>query len=130
MKKSPPEVLEQRIAAFRAVLVSEPTDDVALFGLGKALLELGQPVEAERELRRLLELRPDYTAAYRELGRSLLVAGKDGEARGVLEGGCEVARNTGDLQTGREMQVLLRRAERALARSGGGHGRRSSSGGR
>ena len=127
MKQSAAVVLEQRVIALRAVLASDPTDDVALFGLGKALLELGRAAEAEYELRRLLEILPDYTAAHRELGRTLLLAGRVGDARNVLERGCAVARETGDLQTGREMQVLLRRAERALKGGAGGQPEKSAS---
>jgi Flp pilus assembly protein TadD len=121
MKKVAPAVLEQRVKALRSVLASDPADEVALFVLGKALLDLGRPAEAESALRRLVEIRPAYTAAYRELGRALLLAGKAREARRVLEQGCAVAEQTGDLQTGREMQVLVRRAQRALEESAGGN---------
>ena len=88
----------------------------------------GRAAEAEHELRRLLEIRPDYTAAHRELGRSLLLVGKAGDARDVLERGSAVPRKTDDLQTGREMSVLLRRAECALkCRVSGDRGRSPSS---
>ena len=114
MKKVEAEVLEKRLDAFRRALSSDPDDDVALYGLGRALLQLERYPEAEQELRRLVELRPGYTAAHRELGRALLLGGKAKDAREALVRGRAVAEETGDLQAGREMQVLLRRAERTL----------------
>lgn len=112
MKKIDPAVLEQRVEVLRRALKSDPKDDVARYGLGRALLQLGRYGEAQGEFRRLLELRADYTAAHRELGRALLLAGQASDARTALERGRRLAEETGDLQAGREIQVLLKRAGR------------------
>src|SRR5438552_533334 len=48
-------------------------------------------------------------AAYRGLGRALERAGRLDEARAAYRRGLEVARQTGDLQTGKEIEVFLRR---------------------
>jgi superkiller protein 3 len=57
---------------------------------------------------------PDYTAAHRDLGRALLDAGDAKGALRAFEQAASLADRTGDLQTGNEARVFLRRAERAL----------------
>ncbi len=57
---------------------------------------------------------PDYTAAHRDLGRALLGAGDAASARRAFERTAALADRTGDLQTGQEARVYLRRTERAL----------------
>jgi tetratricopeptide (TPR) repeat protein len=49
-------------------------------GLGTVLLDRGQTAEAERALRRGLELNPDLWLGHYELGRALFGAKKDGDA--------------------------------------------------
>jgi len=75
--------------------------------------ELERADEAADAFRRALAAKPDYTAAQRDLGLSLLAAGKPAAAAEVFRAGIALAERTGDLQTGREMAVFLRRAERA-----------------
>ena len=52
---------------------------------------------------------PDYTAAYRGLGRARVALGDLEGARAVFEVGLAVADRTGDLQSGKEMASFLRR---------------------
>jgi uncharacterized protein HemY len=105
--------LEQRVGALRAFLKREPNDETAWYGLGRALLDLRRPGEAADAFRRALAAKPDYTAAQRDLGQSLLAAGESAAAAEAFRAGIALAEKTGDLQTGREMAVFLRRAERA-----------------
>jgi len=104
--------LEQRVGALRAFLEREPNDETAWYGLGRALLELGRPGEAADAFRRALAAKPNYTAAQRDLGQSLLAQGDPTAAAEAFRIGIALAERTGDLQTGREMAVFLRRAER------------------
>jgi cytochrome c-type biogenesis protein CcmH/NrfG len=105
--------VEQRVGVLRAFLKREPDDETAWYGLGRALLELERPAEAADAFRHALAAKPDYTAAQRDLGRSLLAAGQPVAAAEAFRTGIALAERTGDLQTGREMAVFLRRAERA-----------------
>lgn len=114
---------EDRIAAFREVTELMPDDPVARFGLAAAYLEAGHAAEAAAEYEAAIRLKPDYTAAYRGLGRALERAGRPAEARQAYLRGLEVATRTGDLQTRREIEVFLRRLDRAVAgATGGGSG--------
>jgi superkiller protein 3 len=118
MSPSDPAALEERAARMRELLARDRADEVTWFGLGQTLLALGRPGEAADALREATRLRPDYSAAHRDLGRALLEAGRAEEAAAVLERAAQVAEDTRDLQTGREIAVL--RASRAPGPSGAG----------
>lgn len=87
----------------------EPDDPVVHYGLGMEYLRAGEAANAAAAFRRVLELKPDYSAAYRELGKALEKLGQAGEAIAAYEKGKEVAREKGDLQTAKEIEVFLRR---------------------
>ena len=117
MPRTDPQVLERRVEILRTLLEREPDDEVSWFGLGRALRELDHWQESREAFPRAVELKPDYTAAYRDLGRACLDCADAQAAVEVLERGTEVAEQTGDLQTLREMRVFLARARRRLASS-------------
>jgi len=102
-----------RIAEFKEVAELMPDDPVVRFGLAGAYLDAGKPENAADEYREAIRLKPDYSAAHRGLGRALERAGQIAEARAAYQRGLEVATRTGDLQTGKEIEVFLRRLEKA-----------------
>ena len=102
-----------RIAQFREVLEIMPDDPVVRFGLAGAYLEAGEAEAAVVEYTEAIRLKPDYTAAHRGLGRALERAGRPAEATAAYTRGLEVAARTGDLQTKKEIEVFLRRLEKA-----------------
>src|SRR5262245_2620032 len=117
--------LEDRVAKLRALLDRDPDDATSWFTLGRALLELARWREAISAFQHALARNPRYTAAHRDLGRALLEAGEVAEAARVLRSALDLARDTGDLQTGREMETFLRRAEKILGIPSGADGARA-----
>src|SRR5688572_18537072 len=103
-----------RVAKLRALLDRDPDDPTTWFTLGRALLELSRWREAIDAFQHALARNPRYTAAHRDLGRALLEAGEVAEAARVLKNALPLARESGDLQTGREMETFVRRAEKIL----------------
>src|SRR3989475_11687826 len=105
-----------RIAEFKEVAELMPDDPVVRFGLAGAYLDAGQAESAVLEYRETIRLKPDYSAAHRGLGRALERAGRREEARAAYAKGLEVATQTGDLQTKKEIEVFLRRLDSACPR--------------
>ena len=103
----------ERIAEFKEVAELMPDDPVVRFGLAGAYLDAGQAEDAVTEYRETIRLKPDYSAAYRGLGRALERAGRVPEAVVAYQQGLEVATRNGDLQTVKEIEVFLRRLQKA-----------------
>jgi Flp pilus assembly protein TadD len=82
------------------------------FGLGGEYLKAGDFGMAAGHLQRALALDPDYSAAYKLLGRALEGLGQFAEARRTYIKGAEVAEARGDKQASKEMTVFARRLER------------------
>jgi len=104
---------QDRIEEFKEVVEIMPDDPVVRFGLAGAYLDAGQADAAVGEYEEAIRLKPDYSAAHRGLGRALERAGRIAEAKAAYARGLEVATETGDLQTKKEIEVFLRRLEKA-----------------
>ena len=85
------------------------------FSLGNEYLKAGEPGRAAPHLAQAVALDPDYTAAWKLLGKALAECGRPAEALAAYRAGIEVAQRKGDKQAGREMDVFARRIEKALA---------------
>jgi tetratricopeptide (TPR) repeat protein len=102
-----------RIAEFKEVAEMMPDDPVVRFGLAGAYLDAGQADDAIIEYEETIRLKPDYSAAHRGLGRALERAGRRADAIAAYRKGLDIASQTGDLQTKKEIEVFLRRLETA-----------------
>jgi len=101
-----------RAELFRNLLRKDPDNPMVLCSLGIELFKQGEYEEARDHLKRAVENKPDYSVAYRTLGRAHYELREDAEARRVFEKGREVAQENGDLQTVKEIDVFLRRLEK------------------
>lgn len=100
---------DARIESLRAQL-GGPRDGALLrFSLGAALLEQGDATEAVTQLRAALDFDPEYSAAWKLLGKACLANGDRQAAAGVLQRGITVAEIRGDVQAAKEMRVFLKR---------------------
>jgi predicted Zn-dependent protease len=97
---------------FRKLLERDPKNAMVLYSLGSELFKEGRHEEARVHLQRAVENKPDYSVAYRMLGRAYYELREDTEARDVFLKGKEVATENGDLQTVKEIDVFLRRLQK------------------
>jgi uncharacterized protein HemY len=104
-----------RTEMFRKLLERDPENPMILFSLGNELFMEGEYAEARDHLRRAVENKPDYSVAYRTLGRAHYELHENAEARRVFTEGRDVAQRNGDLQTVREIDVFMRRLEKREA---------------
>src|SRR5919202_2110916 len=96
-----------RADTFRKLLERDPDNPMILCSLGIELFKEGRYLEAREHLARAVENKPDYSVAYRMLGRAHYELHENAEAKSVFLKGKEVAQGNGDLQTVREIDVFL-----------------------
>ncbi len=101
---------------FRKLVEKDPENPMILFSLGNELFKEEKYEEAKGHLQKAVENKPDYSVAFRTLGRTHFELGENEEARNVFERGREVAQANGDLQTVKEIDVFMKRLEK---RAGG-----------
>jgi Flp pilus assembly protein TadD len=94
---------------FERMLAAGKDTALLRFGLGNENLRCGDAAAAAEHFRRAVALNPDYSAAWKMLGKALLAAGRTDEARAAWSEGMATAQRNGDKQALREMQVFLRR---------------------
>lgn len=87
-------------------------DKLLRFSLGKAYLEAGESQTAAAHLGRCLGFDEQYSAAWKLYARALADSGDDEAAREAFTRGIAVAREHGDKQAEKEMQVFLRRLQK------------------
>jgi Tfp pilus assembly protein PilF len=85
------------------------------FSLGNEYLKEGDTAPAVEHLRAALGHDPNYSAAWKQLGRALEASGELSEALIAYRDGIAVAERKGDKQAAKEMAVFARRIERKLA---------------
>lgn len=87
-------------------------DDALLrFSLGNAHLRLNEPERAAAHLRAAVTHDPNYSAAWKLLGKALEGCGQPEAALAAYRDGIRVAETKGDKQAAREMAVFAKRLE-------------------
>jgi len=85
---------------------------VLRFSLGSAYLET-DPERAAHHFESAVVLKPDYSAAWKMLGKAHTAAGNIARALEAYAQGIAVAQAKGDVQAEKEMQIFLKRLSRA-----------------
>jgi len=104
-----------QIENFEAVLKRGQDSDMLRFTLGNAYYQEKRFTEAAMHLREAVNLNPDYSTAWKVLGRALSDAEQYQEALTAFDSGLEAARKNGDKQVEKEIGVFRRRVEKALS---------------
>ena len=96
-----------RITMLTEFLAENPSDAFARYGLAMEHSKAGQTVAALAEFHKLLEQHPDYTAGYFMAAQTLAAAGRNDEARKMLNDGIASALRTGNQHAKSEMEAML-----------------------
>ncbi len=90
--------------------IGGPRDGVLLrYSLGLALMLDGDAREAVWQFRAAVGFDPDYSAAWKLLGKACLQSGDAHAAGEAWRRGIAVAERRGDVQAAKEMRVFLKR---------------------
>ncbi|MBI2802811.1 MAG: tetratricopeptide repeat protein [Gammaproteobacteria bacterium] len=92
------------------LLASGAETAVLRFSLGNAYLAT-EPARAIPHLTRAVELDPQYSAAWKLLGKAMVATARSAEARAAFQQGIQVAETKGDVQAAKEMRVFLKRVK-------------------
>ena len=107
----------QRIASFEQMIANGRDDALVRYSLGLAYAQSDNPEQAAEQFRIAIERKPDYSAAYRQLGEALAEVGLPDEAIDAYRSGIKMAERAGDVQAVRQMQVFVKRLEKERQRS-------------
>lgn len=99
------------IENFEKLLAGGQDNALLRFGLGQAYLNSGEFAKACGHLRRATEHDPQYSAAWKLLGKALAEAGDTAAAQQAYAQGIGVAESKGDVQAAKEMKVFLKRLQ-------------------
>lgn len=102
------------ISAIEKMLARGKDDALLRFVLGNAYLQDGRPDEAVAHLQAALVHKPDYSAAWKLLGKAYADMAQHELALRAYRDGISAADKTGDRQAAKEMAVFARRARKAL----------------
>jgi DNA-binding SARP family transcriptional activator len=98
-------------------LLAKGGDGAALrLALASRYLDAGDAAAAVRHAEAAVRLDPEYSAAWKALGRALTVAGRNADALVAYERGAQVAEHRGDQQAAKEMRVFSKRLQREAAK--------------
>lgn len=101
-----------RIDALRTQL-GGPRDGALLrYALGAALSDAHEHDEAAAMLRDAVQRDPDYSAAWKLLGKVLVASNERDAAIDAYRRGIAAAERRGDVQAAKEMRVFLKRLEK------------------
>ena len=103
----------KQTANLEAMLARGEDNATLRFALGSEYLKAGVLDKAVGHLSVAVNLDPDYSAAWKLLGKAQTEAGLPAAAIDTYRRGIDVATGRGDQQAVREMQVFLKRLEKA-----------------
>jgi predicted Zn-dependent protease len=104
------------LAQFEKMLAAGRDSALLRFSLGNECLKTGDASRAALHLRQAVAFDPGYSAAWKLLGKALMLAELPAEALAAYRDGIAAAERKGDKQAMREMQVFARRLAKQLGR--------------
>jgi len=107
-------VTSDAIVTFERLLAAGKEGALLRFSLGSEYLKIADAQNATAHLERAVALDPDFSAAWKLLGRALTECGRFDDALAAYERGIGVAERKGDKQAAKEMAVFARRIRKQL----------------
>ena len=100
------------VERFEAILAGGDDSASLRFALGTEYAKLAETARAIQHLRVAVSLDPEFSAAWKLLGKAETDAGLTEDAIASYQEGIRAATRRGDVQAAREMKVFLRRLQK------------------
>ncbi len=97
----------ERIEVLKNFLREDPDDNFSLYALSLEYIRINNITGAIALLEQLLQLNPDYLAAYYQLGKLFEQQQDFAQATGTFKKGLDIARKQKDQKTLNELQSAL-----------------------
>ena len=94
------------------LLASGQDNALLRYGLGNEYLKADRYDRAAEHFRKAVEHDPNYSAAWKLLGKALTAAGRNDAAIHAYQNGIRAAQQKGDLQAAKEMTLFLKRLQK------------------
>jgi predicted Zn-dependent protease len=101
------------IESFEKMLAAGKDNPLLRFSLGNEYAKAARMAESAVHLRAAVALDPQYSAAWKLLGKALTATNDRAGASDAYRRGIEAAERHGDKQAAKEMIVFLRRLEKS-----------------
>lgn len=102
------------IDRLEAALAAGQDSALVRFSLGDVYFRMGRAGLATEHLQKAVDYNPGYSAAWKMLGRARAANEQPEQARAAFERGIAIARERGDKQAEREMEVFLARLSKQM----------------
>lgn len=99
--------MDDRITTLSEILVHDPNNPFARYGLAMEYANAGNHERALEEFKTLLSSNPDYAAGYFMAAQTMVKAGRVDEAKAMLTDGIAAAQRKRDSHAQSEMQAML-----------------------
>ena len=99
---------DARLDRLKSLIARMPEDETLRFTLGRLLAEAGAHAEAAAAFEEAVRLKPDFSAAWLALGKSLQKDGRPEEARRAFQDGLDAAAGAKDEMTAKALAALLK----------------------
>ena len=106
--------MPRRIESLLAMLERGQDSALLRFSLGNEYLGEEEYVQATEHLQHAVALDPNYSAAWKLLGKALAKQNCNAQAIETFRQGIEIAEANADRQAAKEMTVFLRRLEKRM----------------
>ncbi len=99
--------MPSRVELLQQMIERDPNNEFARYALAQDYVSSGWLEEAWAEFARLIEINPDYTAAYFHGGKALEGLGRAEQAREVYQRGVAACERAGNAHALSEMRAAL-----------------------
>jgi tetratricopeptide (TPR) repeat protein len=96
-----------RLETLRKFVEANPADCFARYGMAQEYLKRGEHENALEQFAKIIEINPDYQAAYYHGGKACEKLGRTEDARATYQKGIALAARSGDLHAQSELQAAL-----------------------